>query len=177
MPSAPAERDTAKLSLLLWLPFLHQAPSLSSLPKPQAEGAGTTGAPIAGDESKVLPAQIHSGHATATQQAEPGSSAGTLAWMAPSKASACWRQAATSRASCSASWCSFRVPCSRSHLCGWKGRGEGQPPLLWGAVQSWGEWGAGRRFRGPASEPVRSLLPLLSPYVLHSRFVEVLAPS
>jgi len=46
--------------------------------------------------------------------------------MAPSRVSACWRKAATSRASCRASWCSFRVPCSRSHLRGQGGRDGGR---------------------------------------------------
>lgn len=71
----------------------------------------------------MLPVWFCSGHATAPQQADPGFSAGTLALMALSRVSACWRKAVTSRASCRASWCSFRVPCSRSHLCGWKWRG------------------------------------------------------
>lgn len=79
--------------------------------------------------------------------------------MAPSKVSACWRKAATSRASCSASWCSFSVPCSRSHLCGWKGRGERQPVPLRGAVQSWGEGMQAGGLGGPASQHVGSQHP------------------
>lgn len=162
LPSAPAERDAAKLRLPLWVPFLYQDPSPSSLPELQAEGAGTTAAPMQGYESEVLPTQFHSGHAIALHQADRGSSAGTLAWMALSRVSACWRKAATSRARCRASWCSFRVPCSRSHLCGWKGRGEGQPVPHWVAVQSWGKGRQVGGLGGPASQPVRSQHPAQS---------------
>lgn len=138
------------------------SPSPGSLPKPQAESAGTTGASTQGTRAKCCPPGFIQPCNSPTYQGEPGSSADTFAWMAPSRISACWRKEATSRASCRASWCSFSVPCSRSHLSRWKGKGEWQSVPVWAAVQS-----QARKFGGFCF-PVCQLLMPSSALLMHS---------
>lgn len=115
------------------------APSLHPLvlsPEPRLTVVGPQELPCRGQEQGAAHQVSFRPCNSPTHQGEPGSSADTFAWMTPSRISACWRKEATSRASCRASWCSFRVPCSRSHLSRWKGKGEWQPVPVWGAVQS-----------------------------------------
>lgn len=113
--------------------FLH---ALVLSPNPRLRVLGPQEPPCRGQEQGAAHQVSFRPCNSPAYHGEPGSSADTFAWMASSRISACWRKEATSKASCRASWCSFRVPCSRSHLSRWKGKGEWQSVPVWGAVQS-----------------------------------------
>lgn len=108
-----SRKKQCKAALANLAPFLHP---LVLSPQPRLRVLGPQERPRRGQEQDTAHHVSFRPCNSPTYQGECDSSADTFAWMIPSRISACWRKEATSRASCRDSWCSFRVPCSRSHL-------------------------------------------------------------